>query len=54
MLWVRIVGIRVSGRLVDQLACLLAMSQRPYAAVLKVGRVMVKEYGRMLCWDGST
>jgi len=34
----------VSGMLDDHLAYLLAMSSRPYAAELKVGRVRVKDY----------
>jgi hypothetical protein len=43
--WVMMVGIRVSGRLVVHLVCLVAKRSRPYAAVLKVGRVAVKYYG---------
>ena len=53
MFWVMVVGIRVSGRLVDHLACLLAWRRRPYAAVLKVGRVTVKDYGKVLSWEGK-
>ena len=54
MLWVIMVGMRVSRRLVDHLACLLASRSRPYVAVLKVGKVMVKEYGQVLSWEEST
>ena len=38
--------------LVDHLVCLLARRSRPYVAVLKVGRVVVKEYGHILSWEG--
>ena len=54
MLWVMVVGIRVSGMLVDHPPFLLARRRRPYATVLKVDRVMVKEYGQVLSWEGST
>ncbi len=42
------VGMSESGMLVDQRVYLLARRCRPYAAVLKVGRVAVKEYGQVL------
>ena len=49
------VGMSESGVLVDHLVCLLARRSRPYAAVLKVGRVVVKEYGKvLLSWEGIT
>ncbi len=54
MFWVMVVGISVFGRLVDHLARLLARRRRPYVAVLKVGRVIVKEYGQVQSWEGST
>ena len=39
------------GMPIVHLVCLLARRSRPYAAVLKVGRVKVKEYGQVLiCW----
>ncbi len=41
-----------SRMLVDQRVCLLASRSRPYAAVLKVGRVAVKENGQVLSWEG--
>ena len=40
--------------LVDHLVWLLARKIKPYAAVLKVGRVVVKEYGQVLSWVGIT
>jgi len=46
-----LVGMSESGMLVDHLVCLLVRS-RPYDAVLKVGRVVVKEYGQVLRWEG--
>ena len=54
MFWVMGLGMRVSGRLVDNLACLMARIGRPYVGVPKVGRVMVKEYGQVPSWGGST
>jgi len=48
------VGTSVSGMLVVQLVYLLARRCKPYAAVLKVGRVVVKEYGQVLSWEGIT
>ena len=48
MVWVIMVGMSRSGMLVDHLVYLLARRSRPYVAVLKVGRVMVKEYGHVL------
>ena len=54
MLWVMVVGIRVFGMIVDHLACLLTKRRRPHAVMLKMGRVMVKEYGHVLSWEGST
>ncbi len=36
-------GMSDVGTVVDHLACLLAMSSRPYAAEQKVGRVTVNE-----------
>ena len=44
----------MAGRLVVHLVCLLANRSRPYDAVLKVGRVVVKEYGQVLSWEGIT
>jgi hypothetical protein len=41
MFWVMMVGMTVSGRLIVHLVCLLAKRIRPYAAVLKVDRVVV-------------
>ncbi len=38
----------------DHRACLLARRSRPYAAELKVGRVMVKEYGHVRRCVGIT
>jgi hypothetical protein len=43
--WDMVWGISASGIFDDHLACLLAKRSRPYAAVLNVGRVGVKEYG---------
>ena len=54
MLWVMTDGMSDSGMLVVHLACLLARRSMPYATVLKVGRVMVKEYGHVLSWEGIT
>ena len=54
MLWVMVDAILVPGMLADHLACVLARRRRPYAAVLKVGRVMVKKYGHVLSWEGIT
>ncbi len=42
-----VVGISDSGTVVDHRVCLLASRSSPYAAVLKVGRVVVKEYGQV-------
>ena len=53
MLWVMMVGMSESGMHVVHLVYLLARS-RQYAAVVKVGRVVVKEYGQMLSWEGIT
>jgi len=51
MLWVKTDGMSDYGMLVVHLVCLLARRSRPYASVLKVGRIMVKEYGHALsCW----
>jgi hypothetical protein len=36
-------GMRASGIVVDHLACLVSSNTSPYAAVLKVGRVMGNE-----------
>jgi hypothetical protein len=47
-------GMRDSRMLVVYLVWLLAKRSRPYVAVLKVGRVMVKEYGQVLSWEGIT
>ncbi len=45
--WVMMVGMNESGMLVVHLACLLARRSRPYVAVLKVDRVVMKEYGHV-------
>jgi hypothetical protein len=47
--WVMLVGMSVSEMLVVHLVCLMARS-KPYVAVLKMGRVLVKEYGQVLSW----
>ena len=54
MVWVMLVAMSVSGMLVVHLVCLLARRSKPYAAVLKVGRVGVKENGQVLSWEGIT
>jgi len=48
MVWVMMVEMIESGMLVEDLVWLLARRSRPYDAVLKVGRVVVKEYGHVL------
>jgi len=48
MVCVMMVGMSGSGMLVDHIVCLLARRSRPYAAVLKVDRVVEKEYGQVL------
>ncbi len=50
MVW----GISASGMFDDHLACLLARRSRPYATVLNVGRVGVKEYGHVCNWEAIT
>ena len=52
--WVMIDGMSDSGMLVVHFVCLLARRSRPYAAVLKVGRIIAKEYGQVLSWEGIT
>ncbi len=47
------VGLSESEMVVDHRVCLLARS-RPYVSVMKVGRVVVKEYGQVLSWEGIT
>ena len=51
---VMLVGMSASGMLVDHLVCMLARRSNPYPAVLKVGRVVVKEYRQVLSWVGIT
>ncbi len=48
------VGMSDSGMVVDHRVCLLERRSRPNDAVLKVGRVVVKEYGHVLSWEGIT
>ncbi len=48
------VGMIESRMVVDHRVCLLARRSRPYVAVLKVCRVVVKEYGHVLSWEGVT
>jgi hypothetical protein len=48
MVCVMMVGMSGSRMLVVHLACLLARRSRPYVAVLKVSRAVVKEYGQVL------
>jgi hypothetical protein len=48
MVWVMMVGMSESGMLVDNLVSLLARSNSPSATMLKVGRVVVNEYGQVL------
>ncbi len=48
------VGMSVSGMLVVHFFCLLARRSNPYVAILKVGRILVKEYGQVLSWEGIT
>ena len=48
------VGMIVSGMLVVHLVCLTARKSKPYVAVLKVGRVLVKVYGQVLSCEGIT
>ena len=48
MVWMTMVGMGGSGMLVDNLVCPLARRSRPYVAVLKGGRVVVKKYGQVL------
>ena len=52
--WVTTVGMSESGAIVVHLVYLLARMSRPYVVVLKVGRVVVKEYGQVLSWEGIT
>ena len=52
VVWVMMVGTSESGMLVNHLVYLQARRNMPYAAVLKVGRVVVKEYGQVLSWEG--
>ena len=52
--WVMLVGTSVSGMLVVHLVFRLSRRSRPYAPVLKIGRVVVKEYGKVLSWEGIT
>ncbi len=47
-------GMRVAGMFAHHLACLLARSNRPYAAELNVGRVNVNEYGHVRSWEDIT
>ncbi len=54
MLVVMVAGMSESGTHVVRLVCLLARRSRPYAAVMKVGRVVVKEYGHVLSWEVIT
>jgi hypothetical protein len=44
----------MSGLRVDHLVCLLARRSKPYVAVMKVGRGVVKEYGQVLSLVGIT
>ncbi len=46
MIWVMVDGIRMSWRLVDHMFCLLPSRSRTYVVVLKVGKIIVNEYGR--------
>ena len=46
--WVMMVGISESGMLVDHLVCMLARRSSPYDTMLKMGRVVVNEYGQVL------
>ena len=48
MVRVIMAGLSGSGLVVDHQVCLLARNRRSYDAVLKVGRVVVKEYGHVL------
>ncbi len=48
------VGMSESGLVVDHRVCLMPRRSRPYDAVLKVDRVVVKEYGQVLSWEGIT
>ena len=48
VVWVMMVGMSGSVMPVDHLVRMLARRSRPYAAVLKVGRVVMKEYGQVL------
>ncbi len=52
ILCVMLVGVRVWGRLVVCLVCMMAKRSGPWAAVLKVDRVEVKEYGQVVSWEG--
>ena len=49
------VGMSKSGMFVVHLVSLLArLRSRPYVAVLKAGRAVVKDYGHVLSWEGIT
>ena len=55
MLWVVVTGVSEFEMHVAHRVCLLARRSRPYVAMmLKVGRVVVKEYGQVLSWEGIT
>ncbi len=44
--WVMMVGMSESGMLVAHLVYLLARRSKPYVAVLKIGRIWCRSFGR--------